>query len=505
MKPAYVLALDQGTTSSRAVVVDRSGRVRGFDQRELTQAFPQSGWVEHDAGEIWSTQLATARGALRAAAIEARELAAIGVTNQRETTVLWERANGRPVHPAIVWQDRRTADGCAALEARGAGTTVATKTGLRLDPYFSATKIAWLLDHVDGLRERAGRGEIAFGTVEGWLLWNLTGGRVHATDYTNAARTLLFDIERLAWSEELLELFDVPQALLPAVLPSLCDFGMTERELFGVPVPIAGMLGDQQAALVGQAGSRPGIAKNTYGTGSFIVLHTGERIVRSRHGLLATVALGTGERRATYALEGSIFVTGAAVQWLRDGLGAIASTGEVEGLASQVADSGGVTFVPAFTGLGAPHWEPRARGTILGLTRGTTRAHLARATLDAIVLQCADVIDVMQRDAGSRVDELRVDGGGAANDLLLQLQADALGIDVVRPANLETTALGAAYVAGIQAGVWDGFEAVEREWKVAARFRPRTDAAARERSLRTWRSAIEVAAGTALKDPGMLS
>ncbi|MGA3038071.1 MAG: glycerol kinase GlpK [Vulcanimicrobiaceae bacterium] len=489
----YVLALDQGTTSSRAIVFDERGTARGFAQQEFEQHFPQPGWVEHDPEEIWTTQLATARVAIADAGISPSEIATIGITNQRETTILWERDTGNAVHRAIVWQDRRTAERCAELEAAGYGERVARATGLRLDPYFSATKIDWLLRNIPGLRARAERGELAFGTVDAWLLWKLTGGKSHATDYTNASRTLLFDLEKLAWSDELLAIFDIPRALLPDALPSLATFGATDPQLFGTSIPITGIAGDQQAALAGQAGFAPGLAKNTYGTGSFVVLHTGERIVRSRHGLLATVALGTAPGRATYALEGSIFVTGAAVQWLRDGLGIIASAAEIETLAAHVDDSDGVVFVPAFTGLGAPYWNPNARGTIVGLTRGTTRAHIARSVLDAIVLQCAEVVTAMTRDAGMALGELRVDGGAAANDLLLQLQADMLGCDVVRPATLETTALGAAYIAGVQAGVWRDFEEVSRQWRVSKRFRPKIDKAIRDERLATWQRAIRAA------------
>lgn len=489
----YVLALDQGTTSSRAIVFDDSGTPRGFAQQELAQHFPQAGWVEHDAEDIWRTQLATARGAIADAGIQPSELTAVGITNQRETTIVWERDTGRAVHRAIVWQDRRTADRCAELEAAGNAERVAQLTGLRLDPYFSATKIDWLLRNVPGLRERAQRGELAFGTVDAWLLWKLTGGKSHATDYTNASRTLLFDLEKLAWSDELLAIFGIPSALLPQALPSLATFGATDPQLFGTSIAITGIAGDQQAALAGQAGFAPGLAKNTYGTGSFVVLHTGDKIVRSAHGLLATVALGTAPGRATYALEGSIFVTGAAVQWLRDGLGIIKTAADIELLAMQVASSDGVVFVPAFTGLGAPYWNPYARGTIVGLTRGTTRAHIARAVLDSIVLQCAEVVDAMTRDAGLALSDLRVDGGAAANDLLLQLQADALGCDVVRPVTLETTALGAAYIAGIQAGVWRDFEEVAQHWRVSKRFHPKIDQRARDEMMSAWQRAIRAA------------
>jgi glycerol kinase len=493
MSDAFVLALDQGTTSSRAIVFDAHGVPRSMAQRELAQHYPQPGWVEHDPEEIWATQIATARNAVANAGIAERDIAVVGITNQRETTIVWDRASGVPIHPAIVWQDRRTADPCAALERAGNGDVVARATGLRLDPYFSGTKIAWLLDNVAGARARAERGELAFGTVDTWLLWKLTGGAVHATDYTNASRTLLFDVERLQWSDDLLRIFGVPRAMLPQALPSLGDFGATAPGIFDARIPIRGVAGDQQAALVGQAGFGEGLAKNTYGTGSFVVLHTGKRIVHSKHGLLATIALGVGKNDATYALEGSVFVTGAAVQWLRDGLGIIAKASEIESLAAQVDDSGGAVFVPAFTGLGAPYWDPNARGTLAGLTRGTTRAHVARATLDAIVLQCAEVIEAMSADAGFPVRELRVDGGAAANDLLLQLQADALGIAVVRPHTLETTALGAAYIAGVHAGVWHDFDEIARHWRIGRRFSPRVDAAARDSNMRRWRRAVDAA------------
>ena len=489
----YVLALDQGTTSSRAIVFDDSGTPRGFAQQEFAQHFPEAGWVEHDAEEIWTSQLATARGAIADAGIQASELTTIGITNQRETTIVWERETGRAVHRAIVWQDRRTAGRCAELEAAGHAERVAQLTGLRLDPYFSATKIGWLLRNVPGLRERAQRGELAFGTVDAWLLWKLTGGKSHATDYTNASRTLLFDLEKLAWSDELLAIFGVPRELLPEALPSLATFGATDPQLFGTSIPITGIAGDQQAALAGQAGFAPGLAKNTYGTGSFVVLHTGATIVRSAHGLLATVALGTASGCATYALEGSIFVTGAAVQWLRDGLGIIQNAADIELLAMQVENSDGVVFVPAFTGLGAPYWNPYVRGTIVGLTRGTSRAHIARAVLDSIVMQCAEVVDAMTRDAGLELSDLRVDGGAAANDFLLQLQADALGCDVVRPVTLETTALGAAYIAGIQAGVWRDFEEVAKQWRVSKRFHPKIDQRTRDEMTAAWQRAIRAA------------
>jgi glycerol kinase len=488
---AFLLALDQGTTSSRAIVFDRAGAIVGRAQRELTQRFPQPGWVEHDPVEIWRSQLETARAALRNAGIGGRDVAAIGIANQRETTIVWERATGAPIAPAIVWQDRRTAAQCEELRGRGLGTVVAARTGLVLDPYFSATKIAWLLDRIPGARARAEAGELAFGTVDSWLIWNLSGGTRHVTDVTNASRTMLFDIVRLAWSDELLAAFAIPRPILPEVLPSTAEFGTTAVELFGAPIRIAGVAGDQQAALAGQAGFADGLAKNTYGTGSFVVLNTGSRIVHSTQGLLATVAFAFERGRATYALEGSIFSTGSAVQWLRDGLGLIARSADVEPLAAGVPDSAGCYVVPAFTGLGAPYWDPDARGTIVGITRGTTRAHLARAVLEAMSYQTVDVVAAMERDAGVPLRELRIDGGAAANDLVAQFQADVLGVPVVRPAIVETTALGAAYLAGLQAGLWPDLDHLAALWREDGRFTPALDPARREALLRDWRRAVE--------------
>ena len=486
-----ILALDQGTTSSRAVLFDARGSVVAFDQREFPQYFPQPGWVEHDPLAIWETQLETARGALRNARASAADVVAIGITNQRETTILWERATGKPVANAIVWQDRRTAAMCDALRERGAGELVAAQTGLVLDPYFSATKIAWLLDHVDGLRARAERGEIAFGTVDSWLIWNLTRGARHVTDATNASRTMLFDIHRLRWSDDLLAAFGIPGAILPEVLSCTADFGIAGVEHFGGAIRIAGVAGDQQAALVGQAGFVPGLAKNTYGTGSFVVLNTGDRVVHSEQGLLSTIAFSFEPRRATYALEGSIFATGAAVQWLRDGLRIIERSSDVERLAREVDDSGDCFFVPAFAGLGAPYWDPYARGTFVGITRGTTRAHIARAVLDAMAYQTADVVSAMERDAGVPLTELRVDGGASANDLAMQFQADVLDVPVVRPACIETTALGAAYLAGLQTGFWSDVDTVARQWREDVRFTPAIDDARRAALLGRWRRAVE--------------
>jgi glycerol kinase len=487
----YVLALDQGTTSSRAVIFDERGAIRGFDQREFPQYFPQPGWVEHDPADIWRSQLETARGALENSGVAASDVAAIGITNQRETTLVWDRASGVPIHNAIVWQDRRTARLCEELKAEGLERTVRETTGLLLDPYFSGTKVAWLLDNVPGARARAERGELAFGTVDTWLVWNLTAGAAHVTDYTNASRTLLFDLKRLDWSEDLLAALRVPRAMLPQALPSLGTFGTASAALLGAPLPIGGIAGDQQAALVGQAGFARGIAKNTYGTGSFLVMNTGSDIVQSESGLIATIAYATRPGEATYALEGSIFATGAAVQWLRDGLGIISASGEVEELVARASDNGGVYFVPAFTGLGAPHWDPYARGAIFGLTRGSTRAHVARAALEAMAYQTVDVVRAMERDAGMRLAELRVDGGAATNDLTMQFAADVLGVDVVRPRVTETTALGAAYLAGIAAGIWRDTADVATQWQEACRFRPRICGAERERLIAEWHRAVE--------------
>ena len=492
----YVLALDQGTTSSRAIVFDAQGAIHGLDQREFPQHFPQPGWVEHDPQDLWRTQLETAQGALRNAGVEATDIAALGIANQRETVILWDRATGLPVHNAIVWQDRRTANVCEELRARGLEAIVRRKTGLLLDPYFCATKIAWLLDTIPGLRARAERGEIAFGTVDTWLIWKFTNGASHFTDYTNASRTLLFDLVTLDWCDELLELFRVPRPLLPRALPCTANFGMTTPQLLGARLKIAGVAGDQQAALVGQTCFRKGLAKNTYGTGSFLLVNTGDEIVRSERGLLTTIAYATQSNSATYALEGSIFVTGAAVQWLRDGLGMIEASSDIEELAARASDNGGVYFVPAFAGLGAPHWDPFARGTIVGLTRGSTAANIARAALEAMAYQTVDVVDVMARE-GARLAELRVDGGAATNDLTMQFQADVLGVDVVRPAVAETTALGAAYLAGLSAGIWPDFAALERQWREQRRFKPSIGASTRSGLLRHWQRAIERSKGWA--------
>jgi len=486
----FVLALDQGTTSSRAIVFDEAGAVRAMAQAEFRQIFPQPGWVEHDPEEIWRTQLDVAREAIANARIAARDLAAIGITNQRETTVLWDRATGAPLANAIVWQDRRTADDCARLKREGHAARVTAKTGLVLDPYFSATKLAWLLDRVPGARARAGRGELAFGTIDTWLAWKLTGGALHVTDPTNASRTLLYDIGAGAWDEELLALVRVPRRVLPKVGPSSGVLGATEPQLFGAPVPIAGVAGDQQAALFGQGCHSPGMAKNTYGTGCFMLLHTGTKRIESRHGLLATrAASATGA--SEFALEGSVFIAGAVVQWLRDGLGLIRSSREVEALAASEPDSGGVYLVPAFAGLGAPHWDAYARGAALGLTRGTTAAHLARAALESIAFQSAEVLLAMQNDAGTELAELRVDGGATANDLLMQFQADLLGVPVVRPRTTETTALGAAYLAGLATGVWRTSAEIAAQWQRERVFTPRMSRDEASARLAGWLRAVE--------------
>jgi len=486
----YVLALDQGTTSSRAIVFDHAGRIVARAQRELRQIYPQPGWVEHDALEIWQSQLDVAREALASIGARAADVAAIGITNQRETTIVWDRVTGEPLGNAIVWQDRRTAGRCQELKSAGAEPQVREATGLVLDPYFSATKIAWLLDNVQGARERATRGELAFGTVDCWLVWKLTAGRVHVIDASNASRTLLFNIHTQDWDDRLLALMNVPRALMPQIVPSSGVVGESVAEWFGGLIPIAGIAGDQQAALFGQRCVKPGMAKNTYGTGCFMLMHTGASPVQSDCNLLTTIAWRTGGDTC-YALEGSVFVAGAIVQWLRDGLGIIDTAAAVEPLAASVPDNGGVYLVPALTGLGAPHWDPLARGAILGLTRGATKAHLARAALEAIAYQTADVIDAMHDDSGIALAELRVDGGAAANDLLMQFQADILGVPVVRPSITETTSLGAAYLAGLGVGFWSTPSDLDLQWRIDRRFEPAI-ARSRAAGLRDeWNRAVE--------------
>lgn len=493
----YLLALDQGTSSSRSIVFDTDGQVCAIAQRELAQIYPRPGWVEHDPREIWTTQLATARDALAQAGITAHEVAAIGITNQRETTLVWDRATGAPLCHAIVWQDRRAEPTCVDLRARGLEATFRTKTGLRLDAYFSGTKLKWILDHVGGARAAAQRGELAFGTVDTWLLWQLTGGAVHRTDVSNASRTLLWNVQTGDWDDELLALLDIPREILPSVHASSFEFGSTRAELFGASIPICGVAGDQQSALFGQACFEPGMVKNTYGTGCFMLMHTGANFQTSSHGLLTTRAAQADARAGAapaFALEGSVFIGGAVVQWLRDGLRAIPASAEVEALADSVSDSAGVVFVPAFTGLGAPYWDANARGAIVGLTRGSTVAHIARAALESIAFQSAALLDAMRRDAatggGAAVTEMRVDGGACGNDLLMQFQADLLGIPVLRPQVTETTALGAAYLAGLACGVFSGTAALAAQWRVERRFEPQMTRERAGELMQGWERAV---------------
>jgi len=487
---SVILALDQGTTSSRAIVFDAAGAILAVAQKEFTQVFPRPGWVEHDPEEIWATQIAVAHEALARARIHARDVAAIGVANQRETTVVWDRASGRALCNAIVWQDRRTAAACDALKAGGLEPRVAAKTGLVLDAYFSGTKLGWILDNVPGARARAEAGELAFGTIDSWLIWKLTAGAAHVTDVSNDSRTLLFDIHSGSWDGELLEIFGIPDRLLPVVCASSGVVAETATGLFAARIPIAGIAGDQQAALFGQRCVTPGTVKNTYGTGCFMLMHTGERPVPSRNKLLTTAACQSGSR-PEYALEGSVFIAGAVVQWLRDGLGIIKSSADIERLAASVADNGGVYLVPAFAGTGSPHWDPYARGAILGLTRGSAAAHIARAALESIAYQTADVLHAMEADSGISLAEMRVDGGAARNDMLMQFQADLLGVPVVRPKVTETTALGAAYLAGLAVGFWKDAEEIGAQWRAEHCFEPGMSRDQVESLLAGWRKAVE--------------
>ena len=519
----YLLALDQGTSSSRSIVFRRDGSIAAMAQREFRQIYPQPGWVEHDPMEIWQTQLETAREALGKAGLDAKQIRALGITNQRETTVVWNRKTGRPIYNAIVWQDRRAEPSCAELRARGLEDTIRAKTGLRVDAYFSGTKLQWILDHVPEARAQAERGELAFGTVDAWLIWQLNEGQVHVTDVSNASRTMLFNVHENRWDTELLAALNIPPALMPEVLPSSADFGRTTPALLGAAIPIGGVAGDQQSALFGQACFTAGQAKNTYGTGCFMLMHTGTRFHTSHNGLITTSAAqiaptlaatraalppegaqsglgrpGARQPAATYqpqyALEGSVFIGGAVVQWLRDGLHAIHSSGEVQNLAQSVPDAGGVMFVPAFTGLGAPYWQPDARGAIVGLTRGTTIAHIARAALESIAFQSAALLQAMSRDAvengGVPVSELRVDGGACVNDFLMQFQADLLGIPVLRPAVIETTALGAAYLAGLSSGLYDNLEELSHQWRVDRTFVPTLPRARAQELMERWEHAV---------------
>jgi len=491
----FILALDQGTTSSRAILFDESGSIVDSAQLEYAQHFPQPGWVEHDARDIWTTQLEVAQ-TLIGRCPNPECIAAVAITNQRETTVLWDRVTGQPIGPAIVWQDRRTADQCAAMRQQGLTDAIQAKTGLVLDAYFSGTKLAWLLDNIEGARSRAERGELAFGTIDSWLVWNLTAGRTHITDVSNASRTLLFNLHTLDWDDELLTLLKIPRAVLPKIVPSAGQLAQTQASVLGHVIPITAMIGDQQAATFGQGCFQPGMAKNTYGTGCFMLLNTGTQPVTSRNHLLTTV----GWQRATppspalqttYCLEASVFMGGATIQWLRDGLNIIQTAAEVEALALSVADVGDTYLVPAFTGLGAPHWDGHARGTLIGMTRGTTKAHIARAALEAIALQVADVFEAMEKDAGLTLTELRVDGGASKNNLLLQMQADILGVPVVRPKIVETTALGAAYLGGLAVGLWSDTQAIAALWQEDRRFIPQWSDSQRTIKRTRWRQAIE--------------
>lgn len=486
----YVMALDAGTTSNRCILFDRGGRMVSTAQKEFTQYFPQPGWVEQDAGEIWSTQLGVAVEAMQKTGAEPEDIAVLGITNQRETVIVWDKKTGEPVCPAIVWQCRRTAGICDRLREQGLEELVRQKTGLILDAYFSGTKLKWILEHVEGAGERARAGELLFGTVDTWLIWKLTKGRVHVTDYSNASRTMLFNIHTLTWDQELLDILGIPACMLPEAKPSSCIYGETDAAFFGKPIPIGAAAGDQQAALFGQTCFRKGEAKNTYGTGGFLLMNTGDKPVASAHGLLTTVAWGL-DGKAVYALEGSIFVAGAAIQWLRDELGLISSAAETEELAQKVRDTNGCYVVPAFTGLGAPYWDPYARGCIVGLTRGVNKCHIVRATLESIAYQVNDVLQAMEEDSGIRLAGLKVDGGASANDFLLQAQADMIQAAVQRPACVETTALGAAYLAGLAAGFWKEKEELLANQSAGSRFIPQITAQERDCRMNGWRKAVE--------------
>lgn len=488
----YILAMDQGTTSSRAILFDKSGMIAGTAQKEFTQIFPADGWVEHDAKEIWSTQIGVTSEVLAKLSVKADDIAAIGITNQRETTVIWDKKTGMPIHNAIVWQDRRTAEVCSRLKHAGHEKTFKDKTGLILDAYFSGTKAAWILDNVPGARARAEKGELCFGTIDTWLIWKLTDGKVHVTDPSNASRTLMFNIHSGTWDDELLQILEVPKAILPRVASSSEVYGHTTASLFGGEIAIAGDAGDQQAATFGQACHKKGMAKNTYGTGCFMLLNTGTDAVPSENNLLTTIAWRTNNR-TEYALEGSVFIGGAAVQWLRDGLGIIRKSSDVEELAASVPDNGGLFLVPAFTGLGAPHWDPYARGTMVGITRSTNKGHIARATLESIAFQTSDVLQAMMDDSGVSLSELRVDGGASQNNMLMQFQADILGVPVVRPKVTETTALGAAYLAGLAVGFWSTQEEIAKQWQVDRRFEPKMPASQRDALIMQWQRAVRKA------------
>ncbi len=490
MAAHYILALDQGTTSSRSLVVDKKGAIIGQAQKEFRQIFPQPGWVEHDANEIWSTQFGTMAEAIAQAGITTKQVSAIGITNQRETTVVWDKLSGQPIYNAIVWQDRRTAAFCDELKAAGLAGTIQEKTGLIIDAYFSATKLKWILDHTPGAREKAVKGELAFGTVDSWLTWKLTNGDVHVTDVSNASRTMLFNIHSLQWDEELLRIFDIPPAILPAVKPSSKIYGVTGQVIPDSRIPVAGIAGDQQAALFGQLCTQPGMVKNTYGTGCFMLMNTGEKAITSNNNLLTTIAWQINDK-TEYALEGSVFIAGAVVQWLRDELKIIRSSGDVEKLASQVSDNGGVYLVPAFAGLGAPHWNQYARGAIFGLTRGSSNAHIAKAALESIAYQTYDVLKAMEADSGIQIRELRVDGGATVNSALMQFQSDILHCKVVRPEITETTALGAAYLAGLAVGFWKNVEEIQQQWQINQAFAPAMPEEKRNELVKGWQRAVK--------------
>ena len=495
----YVLALDQGTTSSRAILFDSKGSIQGLAQKEFEQIFPQPGWVEHNAEEIWESQLAVAREVLKESQTDASSLVALGITNQRETTVIWERSTGKPIGHAIVWQDRRTSSFCDDLKRAGHEQMIREKTGLVIDAYFSGTKVRWMLDHIEGARAAAEAGQLAFGTIDSWLVWNLTKGAKHITDVTNASRTLLYNIHTCEWDNDLLELLNIPAAILPEVRSSSEVYGHIDASLLGSPIPVAGIAGDQQAALFGQMCTQPGMVKNTYGTGCFMLMNTGEKAVTSQNNLLTTIAWKIDDT-VHYALEGSIFIAGAVVQWLRDGLNIIDSAPEVEALAKSVDDNGGVYLVPAFVGLGAPHWDQYARGLVAGITRGTTRAHLARAALEGIAYQVSDVLDAMKKDSGIPLTQLRADGGASANELLMQFQADMLRVPVLRPKTLETTALGAAYLAGLAVEFWSSLEEISAQWQLDKEFQPTMEASTADSLKAGWNTALERSKGWASED-----
>ena len=494
--PKYIMSLDAGTTSNRCILFDHEGQVCSVAQKEFTQIFPQPGWVEHDAYEIWSTQLEVAQQALRNIGASAADIAAIGITNQRETTIVWDKNTGEPIHNAIVWQCRRTAEYCDNLKDRGLVDMIRSKTGLVIDPYFSGTKIRWLLENVPGAAEKAEKGELLFGTVETWLIWKLTGGRIHVTDYSNASRTMLFNINTLQWDEEILNILGIPASMLPTAVPSSEVYGTTDPAIFGCPIPIAGAAGDQQAALFGQACFNPGDAKSTYGTGSFLLMNTGEKPIFSDNGLVTTIAWGM-DGKVNYALEGSIFVAGAAIQWLRDEMRFIDSAGDSEYMARKVPDTNGCYVVPAFTGLGAPHWDAYARGAIVGITRGVNKYHIIRATLDSIAYQTNDVLSAMELDSGIHLQALKVDGGASANNYLMQTQADISNAPVLRPKCVETTALGAAYLAGLAVGYWKDLEEILDDWQIDRRFEPEIPAEQREQRISQWLKAVKCSYGWA--------